>query len=125
MDYADFGRYLSQQRELRGMSRGDVAAATKISESLIGALETGQVDRLPGRIFVVNYIRAYAQVIGLSVEEALLRYEEVDRAQTLLSPLELERQRRRRAVQTAGLVALAAAVAGAVGFYLLNLPAGK
>ena len=80
MDYADFGRYLTQQRELRGVSRADVATATKIPVNLLAALETGEVERLPERIFVVNYIRAYAQVIGLESQEAVLRFEEIDKS---------------------------------------------
>ncbi len=79
MDYADFGRYLAQQRELRGVSRSDVASVTKIPLNLLAALETGDVDRLPERIFVLNYIRAYAQVIGMESQEAVLRFEEIDR----------------------------------------------
>lgn len=98
MDFADFGRYLTQQRELRGMSKDEVAKTTRIPMSIITALEDGAVARLPGRVFVLNYIRAYAGVIGLSPEEALLRFEEID--QTLKSappPAALERARRRKA----------------------------
>lgn len=97
MDYVEFGKYLSQQRELRGLSRDEVSRVTKISPSLISALEEGQVERLPARVFVVNYIRAYATVIGLEPEEAVLRYEEVDKATPEPSPVVLERERRRRA----------------------------
>jgi cytoskeletal protein RodZ len=79
VDYADFGRYLAQQRELRGVSRSDVASVTKIPLNLLVALESGNVERLPERIFVVNYIRAYAQVIGMESQEAVLRFEEIDR----------------------------------------------
>lgn len=79
MDYADFGRYLAQQRELRGVSRSDVASVTKIPLKLLVALENGDVDRLPERIFVLNYVRAYAQVVGMESQEAVLRFEEVDR----------------------------------------------
>ncbi len=79
MDYADFGRYLAQQRELRGVSRSDVASVTKIPLNLLAALESGDVDRLPERIFVLNYIRAYTQVIGMESQEAVLRFEEIDR----------------------------------------------
>jgi cytoskeletal protein RodZ len=79
VDYADFGRYLAQQRELRGVSRSDVANVTKIPLNLLVALESGDVERLPERIFVVNYIRAYAQVIGMESQEAVLRFEEIDR----------------------------------------------
>jgi cytoskeletal protein RodZ len=97
VDYVEFGKYLSQQRELRGLSRDEVSRVTKISPSLITALEEGQVERLPGRVFVVNYVRAYAQVIGLEPDEAVLRYEEVDKATPEPSPVALERERRRRA----------------------------
>lgn len=52
---------------------------TKIPLNLLVALESGDVDRLPERIFVLNYIRAYAQVIGMESQEAVLRFEEIDR----------------------------------------------
>jgi cytoskeletal protein RodZ len=97
VDYVDFGKYLAQQRELRGMSRDDISRATKIPPSLIVALEEGQVERLPARIFVVNYVRAYASVIGLAPDEAVLRYEEVDKATPAPSPAALEKERRKRA----------------------------
>ncbi|MET0401105.1 MAG: helix-turn-helix domain-containing protein, partial [Cystobacter sp.] len=42
MDYVEFGKYLSQQRELRGLSRDEVSRVTKISPSLLAALEEGQ-----------------------------------------------------------------------------------
>lgn len=122
MDYVDFGRYLSQQRALRGMSREDVANATKIPPSLISALEAGQVERLPSRIFVVNYIKAYAQVIGLSPEEALLRYEEVDKAPPQPSPMALEAGRRKRAWLGLG-VCLAVLALG--GVYAVLVLTGK
>src|SRR5712692_11606627 len=79
VDYADFGRYLAQQRELRGVSRMEVSTATKIPLNLLAALENGERERLPERVFIMNYIRAYAQVIGLAEEEAVLRFEEIDR----------------------------------------------
>jgi cytoskeletal protein RodZ len=119
VDYVDFGKYLSQQRELRGMSREDVARATKIPPSLISALEAGQVERLPSRIFVVNYIKSYAQVIGLAPEEALLRYDEVDKAVPPPTPAALELERRKRAWVGLG-VALAVAVLGVYAFLVLT-----
>ncbi|MBZ4402072.1 helix-turn-helix transcriptional regulator [Myxococcus sp. MISCRS1] len=121
MDHVDFGKYLSQQRELRGMSREDVARETKIPPTLIAALEAGQVERLPSRIFVVNYIKAYAQVIGLSPEEAILRYEEVDRSVPAPSPAQLEQERRKRAY--VGLSVLLVALA--LGLYVFLVLSGK
>ncbi len=99
IDYEAFGKFLTQQRELRGMSREEVAHSTKIPLSVIHSLETGQVEKLPARIFVVNYIRAYAKVIGLNADEAVLRYEEVDATvKTVPPPAALERQRQKGAL---------------------------
>ncbi len=121
MDHVDFGRYLSQQRELRGMSREEISQATKIPPSLIVALEEGQVERLPARVFVVNYIRAYAHVIGLAPDDAVLRYEEVDRATPAPSPAMLEKERRRRA--WVGLTVMLVMLA--LGAYVLLVVLGK
>ncbi len=57
----------------------EVSTATKIPLNLLAALENGERERLPEKVFIVNYIRAYAQVIGLAEEEAVLRFEEVDK----------------------------------------------
>jgi len=97
-DYADFGRYLAQQRQLRGLSVEEVQKATRIPANILAALERGDVERLPARVFILNHIRAYAQAIGIAPEEAVLRFEEVDRTvKSLPAPAVLERQRRRRA----------------------------
>lgn len=76
MEALDFGRYLTQQRELRGMSREQVAQATRIPVTMVAALEDGRFAKLPGRVFVVNFIRSYAQVIGLEADDTLLRFQE-------------------------------------------------
>ncbi|PTL76326.1 RodZ family helix-turn-helix domain-containing protein [Vitiosangium sp. GDMCC 1.1324] len=123
MDHVEFGKYLSQQRELRGLSRDEVSRVTKISPSLIVALEEGQVERLPSRVFVVNYIRAYATVIGLAPEEAILRFEEVDKATPEPSPVVLERERRRRAWLVLGVVLLLVALG--MGAYVALVLNGK
>jgi cytoskeletal protein RodZ len=123
VDHVDFGKYLSQQRELRGLSREEVSRETKIPPTLVAALEAGQVERLPERVFVLNYIRAYAQVIGLSPEEAVLRYEEVDRAVPAPSPAQLEKARRKRAyVILAVVLAVLLLGAGLFLFFTGKLP---
>jgi cytoskeletal protein RodZ len=121
VDHVDFGRYLSQQRELRGMSREDITRVTKIPPSLVAALEEGQVERLPARVFVLSYIRAYAHVIGLAPEEAILRFEEVDKAIPAPTPAALEKERRQRAygVLTVVLIVLV------LGVYAFLVATGK
>jgi cytoskeletal protein RodZ len=118
--YEDFGRYLSQQRELRGTSREELARSTKIPPSLLEALEHGQVERLPERIFVLNYLRAYSEALGLAEEETLLRFEEVEREEALEREFERRRTPPKRAPRPALWAALIAALLlGALGGWLV------
>jgi len=116
-ELADFGRYLKQQRELRGLSVDDVVKATRIPPTLVGALETGHSERFPERVFVVNYIKSYAKVVGLSPDDALNRYHELPGVEQpeAFDPRELEAVRQRRAwtvLWTAAVVALSSVLVG-------------
>jgi len=75
-----FGRYLAQQRELRGLEPADVARETRLSPAAIRALEGDRFDELPARVFVVGYLRAYARCVGLGPDELVARYDEWRRA---------------------------------------------
>ena len=97
--FVEFGAFLRQQRELRGLSRDDVARSTRIPPTLVAALEDGQADRFPELVFVVNHLKAYAHVLGLSGDEVLNRFHEIPGtlAPTEQSPVALEAARRKSA----------------------------
>jgi cytoskeletal protein RodZ len=71
-----FGRYLVQERELRGLSLQDVVRATKLPASAVEAIESGDPGRTPHRAYVVVYLRGYAAAVGLDADDVVLRYEE-------------------------------------------------
>ena len=71
-----FGRYLAQERELRALSREEVARLTRLSLTAIAALEEDRFAELPPEVFTLGYIRSYAGCIGLDADEAVLRYRE-------------------------------------------------
>ncbi|MBL8924584.1 MAG: helix-turn-helix domain-containing protein [Myxococcaceae bacterium] len=113
----DFGRYLAAQRELRGLSRLDVVRATRLPSSLVGAIEEGETEKWPERVFVVNAVRSYAGVVGLPVAETLARFDGLPDApkSEAFDPLALERARRERAISVVALgsaLLLAGAVSG-------------
>ena len=110
-----FGRYLAQQRELRGLSLQSVADATKLSAGTLKALETEDYSRLPERVFVVGMVKAYARCVGLSVEETVLRLQEAMGPSTEEEP----RVRRRRSQRGLLLTVAVGAVAVAGGLYAL------
>lgn len=126
-DYVGFGRWLRLQRELRALSIDDVTSKTKIPPTLVDALEEGQAERLPERVFVLNYIRSYASAVGLSPDEAVNRFQEIPEAPKAESfdPAALEKDRRERASSTMWLtiasVVLVAAALGLNAMYELAL----
>lgn len=67
----DFGAYLRETREARGISLRQIAASTKISVHALEALERNDVSRLPGGIFTRAFVRAYAREVGLDQEQTV------------------------------------------------------
>ena len=65
---------LSVYRQKAGVSLEQVAAKTKISMRFLRAIESEDFSQLPGGIFNTNYLRQYAQAIGLDEQELLERY---------------------------------------------------
>lgn len=71
-----FSRWLKQERELRDLSPEEIAAATKLTQGVIEALESGDEARMPPRAYVVGYLRSYAAAAGLDADEVVLRWQE-------------------------------------------------
>ncbi len=69
-----FGDRLRREREMRGVSLDDIAAATKIGTRSLRALEDEQFEQLPGGIFNKGFVRAYAKFLGLNAEQAVADY---------------------------------------------------
>lgn len=67
----DFGSRLREARERRGISLRQIANATKISMSVLDALERNDIARLPGGIFGRSFVRSYATEVGLDPEATI------------------------------------------------------
>jgi cytoskeletal protein RodZ len=65
------GAKLREARERRGLSLQQIASATKISVTVLQALERNDVARLPGGIFSRAFVRSYAAEVGLDPEGAI------------------------------------------------------
>ncbi len=114
---AGFGRWLVRERELRGLGRDEVTRATRLAPGVVEALESGEEARIPPRAYVVGYLRAWAQAVGLDADEVVLRFHEA------AGPVRGEAppgRRPRVPVATALAVALALAAAGAALWALLG-----
>lgn len=63
-----FGARLRAEREAREISLEEIARVTKISIHLLHAMENDDWAALPGGIFTRNFIRLYANHLGLDAE---------------------------------------------------------
>jgi transcriptional regulator with XRE-family HTH domain len=71
-----FGGALRALREARGLSLQDVADVTRVRRAYLAALEEMRLDHLPARPFVIGYIRAYAQALGIDADHAIAKFRE-------------------------------------------------
>lgn len=74
MPSTPFGDHLRRERELRGVTIEEVAAATRISPRFLEAIENEQWDRLPGGAFNRGFIRSVARYLGLDEESMVAEY---------------------------------------------------
>lgn len=70
----DPGATLRAAREARGLSIDDLNRTTKISGSMLRALEQNQIEKLPAKIFTRGFLKAYAREVGLDPETTADRY---------------------------------------------------
>ncbi len=69
------GMLLKRAREKRKMSREELSVQTKLSVSVVTALEADDFDTLSQAVYTRGYYRRCAGVLGLSADEVLKAYE--------------------------------------------------
>jgi cytoskeleton protein RodZ len=90
------GEFLQAERVARGISLEEISIETKISVSMLRAIEEGNAERLPAPVLVRGFLRAYATRLDLDPETVILRYEElVDEGAARQEALEKFHQRMR------------------------------
>src|SRR5438270_13584396 len=112
---ADVGEALRAMREHRGLTLESLAETTRVRASYLAPIEALQLDKLPSRPFVVGYIRAYAQALGVNADEAVQRFkaEEPVLDEALPEPVGVgdDRDPRLAAIIAAGVLIIVAIVA--------------
>ena len=69
-----FGEALRRHRERSGVTIESIARQTKISASMLVALERGDCSRWPTGIYSRSYIRDYAQAVGLDPDDLAAQF---------------------------------------------------
>ena len=69
------GTKLRTAREAQGLSLEQVAARTRIRVEYIAALETMNVNLIPGKAYAKAYLRSYVKCLGMTEGELVIQYE--------------------------------------------------
>jgi cytoskeleton protein RodZ len=70
----DPGLLLRRARESKGLTIDDLSRATKVSRSVLTAIEAGDVAHLPATIYTRGFVKAYAREVGLNPDEMAITY---------------------------------------------------
>lgn len=71
----EIGNRLKAIREEKGYSLEDVQKATKVRAQFIDALEKGDLEALPGRVYGIGFARTYAKFLDLDENEIVAIYK--------------------------------------------------
>ena len=61
----EIGRKLREAREKKGMSLTEIQEFTKIRLRYLEAIESGELDVIPGEVYRKGFISNYANAVGL------------------------------------------------------------
>lgn len=68
---------LKKAREQQGLSIAEVSDRLKISASCLSALESNDIDSLPGLAFARGYIRTYGRFLGLDADSLIRDFNSI------------------------------------------------
>jgi cytoskeleton protein RodZ len=117
------GELLRQRREALGLDLGGVAASLRIKPAYLAALEEGRHDELPGPVYAIGFMRAYAEHLGLDSEEVLRRFKQESRSLSARPGLSFPMPLAERSMPGGGMLLLAAilAICGYGAWYYVSI----
>src|SRR5258706_752528 len=67
------GQDLRKARQRKGEDLAQISSVLKIRKDYLDALEESKFDAIPGRAYIIGFVRTYAQYLGLDPNECINR----------------------------------------------------
>jgi cytoskeleton protein RodZ len=77
MTLKDVGDQLRQERDRQGLSLDEVMHRTKLSRRSLEALEKGDMEALPHKVYARGFAKTYAKALGLDVDGIVIAINEI------------------------------------------------
>jgi transcriptional regulator with XRE-family HTH domain len=81
----EIGEKLRSSRELRGTSMTEISTTLKIRAKYLTALEEGNIAELPSQVYLIGYLKSYADFLGLDGNALVTEYK-AEKEHRLLYP---------------------------------------
>ncbi|GAG98615.1 unnamed protein product [marine sediment metagenome] len=81
----DIGNFLRERREAKGISLIEVEKDLKIRKKYLQALEEGNVDVIPGKAYLIGYLRNYCKYLGVdeeNINQIIQTYKNLEKQKT-------------------------------------------
>ncbi|GAI60811.1 unnamed protein product [marine sediment metagenome] len=90
----DIGNFLRERREASGISLIEIEKDLKIRKKYLQALEEGNIDIIPGKTYLVGYLRNYSKYLGIDDEniiQIIQTYKNLEKQKTDLKETKEEK----------------------------------
>jgi cytoskeletal protein RodZ len=90
----DIGNFLRERREASGISLIEVEKDLKIRKKYLQALEEGNIDAIPGKTYLIGYLRNYSKYLGIDDEniiQIIQTYKNLEKKKTVLKEAKEEK----------------------------------
>jgi len=81
----DIGNFLKERREAKGISLIEVEKDLKIRKKYLQALEEGNIDAIPGKTYLIGYLRNYCKYLGVdeeNINQIIQTYKNLEKQKT-------------------------------------------
>jgi len=89
----DIGSFLRERREAKGISLIEVEKDLKIRKKYLQALEEGKVNVIPGKTYIVGYLRNYSKYLDIdeeNVNQIIQTYNNLEKQKSVIKETKKE-----------------------------------
>lgn len=89
----DIGNFLRERREDSGISLIEVEKDLKIRKKYLQALEEGNINIIPGKTYIIGYLRNYSKYLGIdeeNINQIIQTYNNLEKKKTSLEETKKE-----------------------------------
>jgi len=89
----DIGNFLRERREAKGISLTEVEKDLKIRKKYLQSLEEGNIDLIPGKTYIVGYLRNYSKYLDIdeeNINQIIQTYNNLEKQKSVIKETKKE-----------------------------------